>query len=219
MRRVKRLLLGIVVAVVVLAGCTSGQVAPSKSAGTTVTSTATRTRSSDPRAFSPAPAATVRPLPPGKKAPKGERNKRCPYIRTGLNEDPTDQPNVADIEGNRIYRTTVLTTLRPMGCRFYFIGPPYQATADIQPRTFATAAQAHNAMVRTAQAGKSVRSFPNFVKGVDGISYRTKFFGEDGARDWAFVFAKGKIMVVVHTQENDAQVNALYLARAVVGKF
>ena len=56
----------------------------------------------------------------------------------------------------------------------------------------------------------------NIVPGVDGVLYRTKFFGPDGGRDWACVFAAGRTMVIVHTQRNDpAALTALLVARAV----
>ena len=60
---------------------------------------------------------------------------------------------------------------------------------------------------------------PNFVPGVDGISFRTSFFGPDGAQDWAFVFAKGPVLVVVHTEEQTTSLNALLIAQAIVAKF
>ncbi|MDT4988970.1 MAG: hypothetical protein QOI74_3064, partial [Micromonosporaceae bacterium] len=49
--------------------------------------------------------------------------------------------------------------------------------------------------------------------------YRTKFFSRDGTQDWAFVFAKGEHMVIIHTQRKDTSRNALYLAQAIAGKF
>lgn len=121
-------------------------------------------------------------LAPGTPAPAGERDAPCPYIRTGVDEDPTDEPNVADIEGNRIHRTTVLTGLRPAGCRFYFINPPYQATADIQPFTYATAAAAHDQMVRIARAGRHQIGRPAFGGEIGGSSRPPSSTASDGAR-------------------------------------
>jgi hypothetical protein len=57
------------------------------------------------------------------------------------------------------------------------------------------------------------------VKGVTGICFKTKFFGPDGAKDWAFAFAKGKVLVVIYTQRFDTSRNALYIGRAVAAKF
>src|SRR5690348_4397225 len=168
------------------------------------------------------PDRAVAPLPFGAKTPKGEVERRCPYIRTGLNEDQSyggNGDNVADIEGDRIYRTTVLTGFKPVGCRWYFYAPPYEAIADIEPHRFATARNAHDALVLTARLGTEEISNPSFAPGVDGILYRTTFFGQDGRRDWAFAFAKGRVLVVVHTQRKDTSLNAFLLGQAVVGKF
>ncbi|MEO6885798.1 MAG: hypothetical protein ABI232_05865 [Jatrophihabitantaceae bacterium] len=127
--------------------------------------------------------------------------------------------NVADIEGDHVYRTTVLTGLKPVGCRFYFYAGAYEAIADIVPTTFTTSVQATNAMILTSRAGTEAIGKKAIVPGVDAVLYRTRFFGEDGARDWACVFAKGKVMVVVHTQRTDTSLNALLLAKAVAPKF
>jgi hypothetical protein len=217
---VKRLL-PILVAALALAGCTSssGDKAPTTTTTTTRTLTQTSTRPPQADTFRPPPPATVRPLPPGREPPKGEKDKTCPYIRSGLNEDDGSGVNVADLEGDRVYRTTVLTKYKPVGCRFYFYAPPYEAVADIRPTTFATAAEAYNAMVRTAQTGTEPIPERDFVKGATGVCFRTKFFGQDGARDWAFVFAKGKVMVIVYTQRKDTSRNAFYIGKAVAGKF
>ncbi|MEO9140148.1 MAG: hypothetical protein ABI345_13910 [Jatrophihabitans sp.] len=213
----KRLVLIAAALALLVSGCTSDKTAPAP--GTrTLTSTETKTLPSEPDAYRPPPATFVKSLRPGSKPPVGEKRMLCPYIRSGLDEDPTSKPNVADIQGNRVGQTTVLTAHTPIGCRFYF-AYDYEAVADIIPSTFATAAQAHNAMVLTAKAGKQAKGYPDFVPGVDGISYQTKFYRPDGEQDWAFVFAKGKVLVVVHTEEKTTSQNALYLAQAIVGKF
>ncbi len=136
-----------------------------------------------------------------------------------MNQDENTGVNLADIEGDRVYRTTVLTGYKPVGCRFYFIAPPYEATADIRPYTFATATEAYNAMVRTAQTGAEPIPERNFAPDATGVCYRTKYFAPDGARDWAFVFAKGKHMVIVHTQRKDTSFNALSIGKAIAAKF
>ncbi len=200
-----------------LAACTSG----SRPAPTTSTHTSTVTRTHHvpaPKTYTPAPATTVAPQPAGSKLPKGEVERSCPYIKGGLDSEPTNGPNVADSEGDRVGRITVLTRLRPNGCRFYFSYSPNEAVADILPSTFKTHVAARAAMILTARAGAQPESYPNFVKGVTGISYRTRFYGPDGRRDWAFVFAKGKVMVVVHTQQ-EISFNARAMAKAIVDKF
>jgi hypothetical protein len=170
-------------------------------------------------AFTPEDVTTVHPLEPDAKPRTGEREERCPYIRTGLNQDAGSGVNLADLEGDRIYRTTVLTTYRPAGCRFYFYAPPYEAVADIRPHRFASATAAYNAMVLTARTGRHQITERNFAKGLVGISFQTRYFRPDARRDWAFVFAKGKVMVAVYTQRSDTSRNAVYIARAIAGRF
>jgi len=184
---------------------------------TTITSTVTATRSAKPT-YVPPPATTVPPLPPNLKPPKGEKARLCPYIRSGKDMDPTTLPNVADIVGSRVVQTTVITTTKPVGCRFYFWGP-YYAIADIVPKTFANPTDAHNAMVLTAEAGKQARGV-HLLPGVDGVLFLTKFYGPDGL-DWACAFAKGNVMVVVRTahKADEQSVSAVDLAKAVAKKF
>jgi hypothetical protein len=143
--------------------------------------------------------------------------RRCPYIASSPDQNPNT--NVADIDGSHVYRTTVLTRFIPVGCRFYFYASPYEAITDIEPRRFTTAQAAYNAMVLTGRAGAQPIGKRDIVPGVDGVLYRTKFFGADGARDWACVFAAGRTMVIVHTQRSDTSLNALLIARAIARRF
>jgi hypothetical protein len=208
-------------AALVLTACTSHGVTITTTGTRTVTNdqTVTGTRPPQPPSYHPPKPRFVRPLPPGSKAHAGEKDGPCPYIRPGLDIDAGEGVNLADLEGDRVYRQTVLTTLRPVGCRFYFYAPPYPAEAEIQPHTFATAKDAFDAMILTARTGRELITEKNFVRGVDGICFRTKFFAQDGDRDWAFVFAKGKTMVVVYTFRTDTSRNALYIAKAIAKKF
>jgi hypothetical protein len=195
---------------VLLTGCTASTSPPGPP---DVTHTATQVITQAPT-FVPRPARTVKPQPPGSRLPAGEVDRRCPYIASTPDENP--KVNVADIEGDHVYRTTVLTKLKPVGCRFYFYAPPFEAVADIVPRRFPTVLDAHNAMVLTAtRTGTQATGKPSILTGVDAVLYRTKFFGPDGRRDWACVFAKGKLMVVVHTQRSDTSLSALLLAKAI----
>jgi len=182
----------------------------------TVTSQVTQTRSPPRPTFRPLPASTVAPLAPGQAPPAGELDKACPYI---LSSQDQGENSLADLEGDRVYRTTVLTTMKPVGCRFYFYSGPYEAIAEITTRTFPSSVAAHDAMVLTGRAGTQVQGKAAIVPGVDAVLYRTKFFGQDGDRDWACVFAKGKIMVTVRTQRKDTSRNALYIAQAIAPKF
>jgi hypothetical protein len=204
-----------------LAGCRS-------STDTTTTTTTTRTRTivatltpthaPSTGGFKPAPATTVTPLPPSSAPLPDEVERPCPYIASSPTSAQESGTDLADAEGDHVYRTTVLTTLRPVGCRFYFYAPPYEAIADILPRTFATSEAAYDAMVLTARAGRNQATERDFAPEATGIRYQTNFFGPDGLNDWAFVYAKGRLMVIVHTQQTNASQNAVNIARLVVGK-
>jgi hypothetical protein len=201
-----------------LAGCsaksTSGGTGGASSDVTviqTITSTPPVPSSGAP--FVPAPATTVAPLGTAHAAmPAGEVEGTCPYIS---NDD------LADAEGDHVYRTATLTGLNPVGCRFYFYAGPFEAIADILPMTFATATDAYNAMVATGAAGTETLGVKGLVTGVDGVLYRTAFFGPDVAKggDWACAFAAGKVMVVVHTQQTNVSFNARAIATAIAPKF
>lgn len=165
-------------------------------------------------------AVDVPPRPPGQPLPSGEVDGSCPYIKPGPNID-TDPAgdDFADLEGSRVQRVTLLTTLKPVGCRYYF-QDDYHPTGDILPKTYSSADEAYNAMVVTAEAGTSAQGVPSFVPGVDGISFRTKLNAPDAGQDWAFAFAKGKILVVVRTDQNsNLPANAENIAKAIVDKF
>lgn len=207
------------VAPLVIAGCTSSG-RPGPTSTITRDSTSTRTRPA-PQRYQPPPPKFVHPLPPGTRPPRGEKDHSCPYIRTGLDvdNDYSGGVNLADLEGDRVYRNTILTDLHPVGCRFYFYAPPYPAEAEIEPHTFATAAEARDAMILTARTGHNELVVRNFVHGLTGISFQTKFFAQDGGQDWAFVFAKGRRMVVVYTFQTNVSHNALYIAQAIAKKF
>jgi hypothetical protein len=199
---------------VLLAACTS-----SGTDNPTVDTTSTHTATKPPAqiTYKPKPAKTVAPLPPGQAPAKGEVEKACPYIASTPEQNPN--VNVADIEGDHVYRTTVLTGMKPVGCHFYFYAGPYEAVADITTQRFGTALDAHNAMVLTGQAGQQVQGKKDGISaGIDAVIYKTKFYGPDGNGDWACAFAKGKIMVIVHTQQTNVSVNALYLAQAIAPK-
>lgn len=214
----KRPMLGVASAALVLAGCTSTPPTPPDTTVTHIT-TSTSTRPALVPSYHPPRPAARRPLPPGAPVHKGETERECPYIHSGLDVDSGAGVNLADLEGDRVYRRTVLTNFKPVGCRWYFYAPPYEAIAEIQPHRFATAHEAFDAMILTARTGQELITEKNFVPGVDGICFRTKFFAPDGNRDWAFVFAKGATMVIVYTQRTDTSRNALYIARAIARRF
>lgn len=194
-----------------VAGCTSAS--PTVRDTTvvhTVTSTVHTPRPTTPPPFTPAPASSVAGLPPGAAPPTGEREATCPYIST---------QDAADTEGNRIYRTTITTRTHPVGCRFYFWCCDFHPTMDIVPQTFASPLEAYNAMVRTGEAGSNAIGVKALVPGVSAVLYQTKFYGPDGATDWACTFAKGTTMVTVHTNQNDVSFNAKQLAALIAPRF
>jgi hypothetical protein len=206
-------------ALLVLAGCTSNRTPDGPEGTVTHTRTTTHTNPPPPRTFKPPKPMFRRPLPPGVPAPRGEKDRPCPYVKAGLNVTADTGVNMANLEGDRIYRTTILTALKPVGCRFYFYAPPYVPEAEIAPRTFASHREAYDAMILTAQTGKNLITEKDFVPGVDGICFQTKFFREDGDQDWAFVFAKGKVMVIVYAFQTNTSRNAFYIAKAIAKKF
>src|SRR5262249_14683759 len=105
------------------------------------------------------------------------------------------------------------------GCRFYFYAPPYEAIAEIRPFTLATPHAARDAMILTAGTGRELITEQNFAPGLTGICFRTKFFRQDGTRDWAFVFAKGRRMVMGHPHRWHPPRPALYIPGAIAAHF
>ena len=216
MRRIGGLiavLLATVLAAAALTSCTSNK--PTV-VDVTNTTKVTSTRPAPTSTYKAPPPKTLAPLPPNAAPAAGEVDKACPYIPSSQDQGPG---SMADLEGDRIYRTTVLTKLKPVGCRFYFWCCQYQAIAEIAPMTFPSPDAARAAMIATAKVDPQAQGFPGLVKGVDAISYRTKFLGADGNRDWACVFVKGSVMVVVRTQRSDTSLNARLIAQAIASKF
>jgi hypothetical protein len=209
-------LIGAALAALLLAGCVPSKPTPGTTSTIVETLVSTVPPTSAPPGYTPPPARTVAPLPPGSSPAKGEVEKPCPYIASTPEAGPD---SVADIVGSHVLRTTVLTAAHPVGCRFYFYAGPYQAIADIVPRRFGSAAEAYAAMVATAAAGTSASGRSDLVPGIDGVLYRTEFFGPDGARDWACAFAAGAALVIVHTQRDDTSFSALRLAQVVAPRF
>ena len=203
----------VALALVLLTGCTGGAQTTRGTAATvqiTTTETLTRSASAPPPSYVVPRPTVPAGLSPAQKPPAGEVEQTCPYI---ANQD------VANIEGDHVYRSVVLTTLTPPGCRFFFYSTPYNAIADIEPVTFTNPTLAYNAMVATGAAAKGTLAAPGIIAGVDGVTYQTTFFGPDQGTDYACTFAKGNVMVTVHTQQNDVSFNAKALAAAIAAKF
>jgi hypothetical protein len=197
----------------VLTACTSSK---PEVVDVTHTSTVTNTRAPSATTYEPPPASTVAPLPPGAAPAAGEVEQACPYITSSQTQGPD---SMADLEGDRVYRTTVLTKLKPVGCRFYFWAGPFEAIAEIAPTTFHSNDEALRAAVAVAKVDPGAQTYRDLAPGVIAISYRTKFFGPDGDRDWACVFVKGSVMVNVRTQRTDTSLNGRLIVQAIAAKF
>jgi hypothetical protein len=200
-----------------LSACSSKSTAADAAPTITETQTITKPPSAPATvassSFVPTPAVSVPALGSAHAAmPAGEVEGTCPYI---ANQD------FAGLEGDRVYRTSTITTMKPVGCRFYFWSSPFQAIGDIQPMTFATPTDAYNAMVATGNAGTNTIGVKDLIAGVDAVLYKTTYFGPDTAKggDWACAFAKGNVMVVVHTEQTNVSYNARAIAAAVAPKF
>lgn len=167
------------------------------------------TRPAPTSTFRPKPATAVAPLPPESPPPAGQVEAPCPYIDTLI---------ARNIEGNRIYRTTV-STAKPVSCWFWFYAADHRATLEIAPIRFATPTDAYNAMVLTGRTGGDVDSRRNIVPGVDAVVYRTAFYEPDNGRNWACSFAAGKTMVTVRTDRTDTSFNAVRIATEIAPRF
>ncbi|HJQ44377.1 MAG TPA: hypothetical protein VJ831_14910 [Jatrophihabitantaceae bacterium] len=205
--------LALLAAASLLSACTSKDGANTKDV--TNTRTVTHTRTPSVPTVTTKPETTVAPLLPDAAPAKGEVEKACPYILSSQDQGPN---SMADLEGDRVYRTTVLTTMKPVGCRFYFWAGPYEAIAEIATQQYPDPRTARAAMIATAKVDPGAQGYPSLLPNIDAISYRTKFFGPDGNRDWACVFVKGSLLVKIRTQRSDTSLNARLIAKAIAPK-
>jgi len=136
-----------------------------------------------------------------------ETDGDCPYIST---ED------AADLEGNRIGRTTVVST-NPPGCRFYFAYNLAHMTLQISTQTFGDPVDAYNAMVTASEAGQNAAATEGIGDGA--VLYQTAFYPPDGNNDWACTFVKGTVLVTVNTDQVSPSTNARNIAAAIAPKF
>jgi hypothetical protein len=150
-----------------------------------------------------APPST--PLP-SLTAPQGVREVAgdCPYISARA---------FADAEGDRVGRVTVLQS-RPVGCRFYFQYNSGQLIGEITVQLFGTPTEAYNAMVLSARGHPEVQSYPDV--GAGAVAFQTPLRGSPA---WQCVFAEGRSVVTVRTQQPYPALNAVNLAREIVPKF
>jgi hypothetical protein len=204
MKRIGRLAL----AGCLLAGCTSGSHTGPADSG--------RASYVDPSGSQPsglaggggetAPSTILSTPMPSLTAPNGvpEVAGNCPYISA---------QDFADAEGDRVGRVTVLQS-RPVGCRFYFQYNPSQLIGEITVEVFGTPTEAYNAMVLSSRGHPEVQSYPDVGDGA--VAFQTPLRGNPA---WQCVFAEGRSVVTVRTQQPYPALNAVNLAREIVPKF
>ncbi len=116
---------------------------------------------------------------------------------------------------------------RVVGCRFYAqqgtsftsserLPPADQPTLEITEATYATADDAHNAVVLAAEAGTNYQLVS--IPGAYAAAYQGSFYQADKNQDWICAFAKGTTMVVVKTANVDVVLNPIGIAKLVAPK-
>ena len=198
----------------VLTGCHSA--APPPPSTSVVTDTVTSTLSAS--TFRPPAADHCRPaaarLARFRRARSSRPARTSPRRRSRIR-----RPNVADIVGSHVYRTTVLTARgRPAAGSTStpaVRGGRRHRGPDLRQRP--GRAQCDDPYRRGGPGGD--RPAEPRAGRAAASRYRTEFYGPDAGRDWACAFAAASIMVVVHTQRTDTAAAAVYLAQAVAGHF
>ncbi|HEY7010910.1 MAG TPA: hypothetical protein VH395_18305 [Jatrophihabitantaceae bacterium] len=196
----------VLVAVALLASCTSGGGTPSSSPSVR-TETVTHTRS-----------PTAEPTAPISTGPtRATTAATCPLL-------PTRQ--AADHVGMRLARITVLHSGgKVVGCRFYALQDsplsesehlpgPKQPVIEITTFRYPSERAAHNAFVRIAEHGSNVQT-ASIVGQAPGACFQTDFYAKDDGEDWACAFSKGDTMVLVRTVVTSPALSAILVARAV----
>jgi hypothetical protein len=174
-------------ALMLVAGCTShGPATPSAAATRTTTHTRTVTPSDGPVASGPTVAVTA---------------SRCPFAA---------QDFVHDSIGMRLGRITVLRSSgRAVGCRFYALQDsslhsqehlpgPGQPAVEIVTQRYPSATAAHNGFVRVARTGTNPQRVA-LGGGRVGVCFQTDFYAPDRGADWACAGSSGPVAVVVRT--------------------
>lgn len=192
------------------AGCTASASEPSGDHTITQTVTRIRTRPPSPPATGPIVAG------PTSAAPGA-----CPFL---------DVATAASDVGVRMGRVEVLSSGgTSVGCRYYadqdpaykaseHLPGPGQPVLSITSSRYRSATFAHNAMVRTAEAGTNART-EKLSAQVEGISFRTRFQPSDHGRDWAYAFRVGVTLVVVTTIQTDTAFDARAVGADIAGRF
>ncbi len=215
MRTFPRIAAALVAVMALATACTASSSAsrsPSVSTTPTVAVVTTPPATTAPRTTAPKPfvpkAFTTLPASPDQTARTGEKAADCPYVATR---------KAWDLEGNRMGLTTTFGA-SPVGCRFYFLYADHHVVLEIAPTRFTSNVLAHNAMVLTAEKGTEA-AIPRSAGGLDAVVFRTKFYGPDGASDWACAFTKGTTMVVIRTDQTNTSEDAVNVAKAIVSHF
>jgi hypothetical protein len=150
----------------------------------------------------------------------------CPYI----------PENVASNDsGMRLDRITeIIQAGRLVGCRFYALQhatlqcdeaclqgerlPPGDVPAiEIRLTEYASTVDAHNAFVKTGEAGTNDEQ-DEIVTGNTGLCYLTTLWKDDDGQDWACAFSKGSTAVVIRTVVNGSSLNVQAVAHAVYSR-
>lgn len=195
----------VMVVAVLLAGCTSERAHP----GTTRTDTRT---------------ATVTTIPTGGPIAAG------PTTTAAGTCTLLPKQAAANDLGMRLAKEQVLTSGgKQIGCEFFAIQDsplhtserlpgPDQPVLRITSARYASAVEAHNAMVLLAEAGTNPQQV-RIASGNIGLAFQTDFYPKDNGTDWACAFSIGTTLALVYTVATSTSLNAIEIARAVAGKF
>lgn len=131
---------------------------------------------------------------------------------------------VAGDVGMRLARVTVQRAGgKQVGCTFYALQNSPLATSEHLPGAHQPAVQvlltrytsstaAHNAMVRTAEAGANPQQV-GVGGGRIGLAYQIAFYRKDAGRDWACAFNVGSTLAEVKTVTTGTSFNAVAVAK------
>ena len=144
--------------------------------------------------------------------------------------DLISERTVASDVGMRLARVTVQRAGgKQVGCTFYALqrptsgcdasclagenlpGPDQPAVRLLLTR-YASATAAHNAMVRTAEAGHNAQQV-DVGGGRIGLAYQIAFYPKDRGRDWACAFNLGATLAEVTTVTTGTSFNAVAVAQ------
>lgn len=138
--------------------------------------------------------------------------------------------------GLRLDRITQLSQAGHLvGCRFYALQHPTTqcdaaclqaerlppgnvAGIEIRTTTYSSPLDAHNAFVRTAEAGTADQQV-TIEPGNTGVCYRTTLWTQDGGQDWACAFSRASTAIVVRTVVTNPTYDVVQIATALAAHF